>query len=247
MTPLLFVPEANRMLTVLAIVPARGGSKGIPRKNLARLAGRPLLAYTADAARASVRLTRVVLSTDDDEIAQVGRECGLEVPFMRPPDLAGDAAQTIDVIQDVVRRLESAGATFDAVMTLQPTTPLRRAEDIDGAIALLESSGSDSVISFVDVGERHPARMKVVADDGRVRDAPFSEMVECQPRQTLPRLYLREGSIYLTRRSVLMNDRSFKGRDCRAWLVPRERACNIDDPFDLFLAEQMLAYRGVPA
>jgi CMP-N,N'-diacetyllegionaminic acid synthase len=235
------------MLTVLAIVPARGGSKGIPRKNLARLAGRPLLAYTADAARAAVRLTRIVLSTDDDEIAQVGRDCGLEVPFMRPPDLAGDAAQTIDVIQDVVRRLESAGAAFDAVMTLQPTTPLRRAEDIDGAIALLEYSGCDSVISFVDVGERHPARMKVVADDGRVRDAPFSEMVECQPRQTLPRLYLREGSIYLTRRNVLMNDRSFKGRDCRAWLVPRERACNIDDPFDLFLAEQMLAYRGVPA
>jgi CMP-N-acetylneuraminic acid synthetase len=233
------------MLTVLGIVPARGGSKGIPRKNLARLGGRPLLAYTACAVRGATRLARAVLSTDDEEIAQVGREYGLEVPFMRPPELAGDRVQTIDVIQDVVRRLESAGATFDAVMTLQPTTPLRRADDIDGAIALLERSGCDSVISFVDVGERHPARMKVVTDEGRVCDPPFAESVECQPRQTLPRMYLREGSIYLTRRDVLMHERSFKGCDCRAWLVPRERACNIDDPFDLFLAEQMLAYQEI--
>jgi CMP-N-acetylneuraminic acid synthetase len=231
-------------LTVLAIVPARGGSKGIPRKNLATLAGRPLLAHTATAALAARRLSRVVLSTDDDEIADVGRACGLEVPFMRPPGLGGDDVQTIDVIQDVVRRLESAGARFDAIMTLQPTTPLRRPEDIDGAIELLERADADSVISFVDVGERHPARMKAVDADGRVSDPPFGEVVECEPRQKLSRLYLREGSIYLTRRDVLMRDRSFKGLDCRAWIVPPERACNIDEPFDLFLAEQMLAYRA---
>src|SRR5262245_3402808 len=103
------------MLSVLGIVPARGGSKGIPRKNLAPLAGKPVLAYTAMAALAARRLPRVVLSTEDAEIAAVGLELGLDVPFMRPPALAGDAVQTISVIQDVVRRLESNGQGFDAI------------------------------------------------------------------------------------------------------------------------------------
>ena len=230
------------MLRVLGIVPARGGSKGIPRKNLAPLLGRPLLAYTTDAALASRRLSRVVLSTDDEEIAAAGMKLGLEVPFLRPPDLATDDARTIDVIRDVVLKLEAGGDRFDAVLTLQPTTPLRRPEDIDGAVTLLEQTGADSVLSFVDVGERHPARMKIVDDHRRVFDPPFGESTECQRRQDLPRLFLREGSIYLTRRDVIVNQRSFKGNDCRAWLVPRERACNVDDAFDLFLAAQMIAY-----
>jgi CMP-N-acetylneuraminic acid synthetase len=233
------------MLTVLGIVPARGGSKGIPRKNLAPLAGRPLLAYTASAALRSKRLSRVVLSTDDEEIASVGAGYGLEVPFMRPARLSGDDVPTIDVLQDVVSRLESAGECYDAVFTLQPTTPFRRPEDIDGPIELLEQTAADSVISFVDVGERHPARMKIIDADGRVHDPPFAEAIECQCRQQLPPLYLREGSVYLTRHDVLMRDHSVRGRDCRAWVVPRERACNIDDPFDLFLAEQMIKYSEV--
>src|SRR6185312_7476239 len=117
------------MLTVLGIVPARGGSKGIPRKNLAPLAGRPLLAYTASATLRAKRLARVVLSTDDEEIAAVGAEYGLDVPFMRPARLSGDDVQTIDVLQDLVSRLESTGEHYDAVFTLQPTTPFRRPDD----------------------------------------------------------------------------------------------------------------------
>jgi CMP-N,N'-diacetyllegionaminic acid synthase len=228
------------MLSVLAVVPARGGSKGIPGKNITPLAGKPLLLYTAEAALAATRLARIVLSTDDPVIASIGRAGGLDVPFMRPAALAGDNVSTLAVLQDVVRRLEAAGEVYDAVMTLQPTTPLRRAADIDGAIELLERTGADSVISFVDVGEKHPARMKFLDADGRVHDPPFAEGTECLPRQQLPRLYLREGSIYLTRHDVLMTDHSLKGRDCRAWIVPAERACNIDEPFDLLLAEQLL-------
>jgi CMP-N,N'-diacetyllegionaminic acid synthase len=125
-------------------------------------------------------------------------------------------------------------------MTLQPTNPLRRSEDIDGAIELLERTGADSVISFVDAGEKHPARMKYLDTAGRVIDPPFMEQFEGQPRQQLPKIYLRDGSIYLTRRSVLMNENSLKGRDCRAWVVPEERSCNIDTPFDLFLAARLL-------
>lgn len=230
-------------MRALGIVTARGGSKGIPRKNLALLAGRPLLAWTASAALAS-RLDRVVLSTDDLEIAQVGKELGLDVPFMRPAELAGDRTPTIPVLQDVVRRLEQEGHRYDAIFTLQPTNPLRRTADINGALDLLESSGADSVISFVDVGEWHPARMKIIDDDGRVTDPPFAEQFEGLPRQALPKLWLREGSVYLTRRDVLLVDGSLKGRDCRAWRVPEERACNIDTPYDLWLAEQLLARGG---
>ncbi len=229
-------------MNVLGIIPARGGSKGIPRKNIVPLFGKPLLAYTAEAALSATLLTRVVLSTEDEEIARVGQTLGLEIPFMRPQELARDETPTIQVLQDVVRRLEQADDRYDAVMILQPTNPLRRSEDIDGSIALLEASGADSVISFVDVGEKHPARMKFITADGKVIDPPFKEEFEGQRRQDLPKLYLREGSIYLTRRSVLMEQNSVQGRDCRAWLIPEDRACNIDSPFDLFLAEQMLKY-----
>jgi len=234
-------------MRVLGVVTARGGSKGIPRKNLAPLLGKPLLAYTALAGLAARRLNRVVLSTEDEEIARVGCQWGLETPFLRPAELARDDTPTIPVLQDVVRRLEAAGERYDAIFTLQPTSPLRRPEDIDGAVELLERTGADSVISFVEVGDRHPARMKYIVNGGQVTDPPFSEEFEGQPRQTLPRLYLREGSVYLTRREVLMEQNSLKGRDCRAWIVPEDRAWGVDTAFDLFVAEQILRVRAARA
>lgn len=227
-------------MRILGIVPARGGSKGIPHKNITPLLDKPLLAYTAEAALASKRLARVVLSTDDELIARIGARYGLEVPFLRPAELARDDTPTIPVLQDVVRKLECEGDHFDAILTLQPTNPLRLAEDIDGAVELLERTGADSVISFVDAGEKHPARMKFIDTEGRVVDPSFVEAFEGQPRQQLPKIYLRDGSIYLTRRSVLMEENSLKGRDCRAWIIPEERSCNVDTPFDLFLAASML-------
>jgi CMP-N-acetylneuraminic acid synthetase len=201
-----------------------------------------LLAYTAEAARASTLIARTILSTDDEEVAAVGRRLGLEVPFLRPAELAQDSTPTIPVLQHVVRLLEAGGDCYDAVLALQPTNPLRRPEDIDGAIRLLEESGADSVISFVDVGEKHPARMKYITADGRVTDPPFAEQFEGQRRQELQKLYLREGSIYLTRRQILMEEGSLKGKHCRAWIIPEERARNIDTPFDLFIVEQILRY-----
>ncbi len=144
----------------------------------------------------------------------------------------------------MVRKLEAVGERYDAILTLQPTNPLRTPADIDGAIDLLCRTGADSVISFVDTGEKHPARMKIIGAERRVNDPPFAEQFEGQPRQQLPKLFLREGSIYLTRRDVLMEQHSLKGNDCRAWIMPEDRACNIDTPFDLFLAEQLLRYHG---
>jgi len=210
------------------------------RKNIIPLHGKPLLAYTVEAALASKRMARTVLSTDDQEIAEVGLRYGAEVPFLRPRMLAGDDVPTIPVLQHAVKELEARGDNYDAILTLQPTSPLRRAEDIDGSIELLERTNADSVISFVDVGERHPARMKWIDSEGRVSDPPFAEELEGQPRQQLAKFYLREGSIYLTRRSVLIEQNSLKGKDCRAWIVPPERALNIDTFFDLLVTEQIL-------
>ena len=227
-------------MRILAIVTARGGSKSIPRKNITCLLGKPLIAYTAEAALAARRIDRLVLSTDDPEIAEVGRRLGLEIPFLRPAELARDDTPHIPVLQDVVQKLEATDGSYDAILTLQPTNPLRLPEDIDGAIELLEQSGADSVISFVPVGEKHPARMKEIDANGWVADPPFAERFEGQPRQQLSPLYLRDGSIYLTRREILMEQNSLKGGRCRAWIMPEERACNIDTPFDLYLAEQLL-------
>ncbi|HEU4629849.1 MAG TPA: acylneuraminate cytidylyltransferase family protein [Gemmatimonadaceae bacterium] len=229
-------------MRVLGLIPARGGSKGVPRKNIREVCGRPLLQYTAEAALAATRLARVILTTEDEEIAEVGRRCGVEVPFRRPAELARDETPMLPVVQHALGWLAERGDRFDAVCLLAPSTPLRRPEDIDGAIELLERTGADSVISFVAVGDKHPARMKYVTDGGRVVDPPFAEATEGQRRQDLPRLYLREGSIYLTRTPVLLEQGSFKGNDCRAWLVPEERACNIDTPIDLVFAECLLAH-----
>ena len=184
-----------------------------------------------------------MISTDDEEIANVARSYGIEVPFLRPPDLAQDHTPTVPVLQDVVRKLEAAGDCYDAIFLLQPTNPLRTVNDIDGAIDLLENTGADSVISFSDVGERHPARMKWIDDEGRLIDPPFAEQCEGQPRQQLRKMYLRDGSVYLTRRDVLMCQSSLKGADCRAWIIPEERSRNLDNYFDLFIVEQMLRYQ----
>ena len=227
-------------MRVLGLIPARGGSKGVPRKNLCVIAGKPLLEYTAVAALDAHRLSRIVLSTEDEEIAEVGRHYGVEVPFLRPKALAQDTTPMLPVVQHALRMLTAAGDRFDAVCLLQPTNPLRRASDIDQAIGLLERTGADSVISFVEVGDTHPARMKYLTAEGRVIDPPFAEEVEGQRRQDLPQLYLREGSIYLTRTPVIVERDSMQGDHCQALIISPERACNIDTALDLFIAEQLL-------
>ena len=136
---------------VLGLIPARGGSKGVPRKNIKLLCGKPLLEYTAQAALASRLLSRVILSTEDEEIAEAGRRCGLEVPFLRPQELAADDTPMLPVIEHAVRWVEERGERFDAICLLQPTNPLRRAEEIDGCIELLIGTGADSVVTVLPV------------------------------------------------------------------------------------------------
>ncbi|HEX2639627.1 MAG TPA: acylneuraminate cytidylyltransferase family protein, partial [Pyrinomonadaceae bacterium] len=142
-------------MRTLGIIPARGGSKGVPRKNIKLLCGKPLLAYTAESALAAKRLTRVILTTEDPEIAAVGEKLGLDIPFMRPADLAHDNTPTLPVVVHAVETLEQMGETYDAVCLLQPTNPLRRPEEIDGCIDLLVRTGADSVFTVLRVPDTY--------------------------------------------------------------------------------------------
>ncbi|MBN1556877.1 MAG: acylneuraminate cytidylyltransferase family protein [Lentisphaerae bacterium] len=231
-----------RRVKTLGVITARGGSRGIPDKNIVPLCGKPLIAYTIESARAAARLDRCIVSTDSEKIAAVCRDCGADVPFLRPAGLARDDSRSIDAVLHALDAVETA---YDAVMVLQPTSPLRTAADIDAAVALLEAHpDADAVISVVDVDDHHPARMKRI-EAGFLVDPPFAEAVENQPRQELPRLYLRNGAVYLTRVPVLRETRLFKGRRCLAYEMPAERSVNIDSLLQLHVAEALL--RGGPA
>ncbi len=225
-------------MRVLGIVPARGGSKGIPGKNVRPLGGKPLLVHTAEAALAARLLSRVVLTTDDEGIAEVGRACGLEVPFLRPAKLAMDDTPTLPVLQHVVTELEKTGDRFDAVCLLQPTSPFRRAGDIDGCIELLETEGLDAVVSVLPVPPEHnPHWVYFREGDGLLRLATGED----QPiprRQELPPAFHRDGSVYVTRRNVLMEGNSLYGRRLGGFLAD-SRSVNLDTPADWERAERL--------
>jgi CMP-N,N'-diacetyllegionaminic acid synthase len=231
-------------MRVLGIVPARGGSKGIPRKNLRLLGGKPLLAWTAEAALASVRLARVILSTDDPEIAAVGAACGLDVPFLRGPQLASDTAPTLPVVVDAVGRLERDGDHYDAVCLLQPTSPFRPAEDIDGCIELLESSGADSTVAVLPVPPEHNPHWVYFRDAAGFLRLSTGEPEPVPRRQDLPAAFYREGSVYVTRRDVLMLRHSLYGDRVAPYVVERGPTVNLDTLEDWRRAEALVA---VPA
>jgi len=228
--------------SVLAIIPARGGSKGIPRKNIVPLHGRPLIAYTIECAIQAACFEHVVVSTDDQEIKEISLKYGAEVPFMRPEELATDEAGAIPMMQHTVRESEAFyGKTFEIIAMLQPTSPLKTPEDIRGAITkLVENRQADGIISVVDVGAYHPARMKYLEGDVLI-DPPFAEAYENQPRQELRPMFIRNGAIYACRRPVLMEKNSFKGDLCLAWIMPPERSVNIDTVEDLELAQRIIS------
>lgn len=227
-------------MRVLAIIPARGGSKGIPGKNIRLLAGKPLLQYTADAARAAKRLTRVILSTEDPEIAEVGRRCGLDVPFLRPAGLAQDDTPSLPVLQHAVRVLEEAGERYDAICLLQPTNPLRRSHDIDACIELLDTTGADCVVTVLAVPAEHNPHWVYFRDDQGFLRFSTGEDAPIPRRQLLPPAFHREGSVYVTRRDVLMEHNSLYGSKVAGFLIEPSRSVNLDTLEDWARAEAML-------
>jgi CMP-N,N'-diacetyllegionaminic acid synthase len=226
-------------MKALGVIPARGGSKGIPRKNLVPLLGRPLIVYTLRCAQMSRRLHRTVLSSEDQEILAVARAAGADIPFVRPATLAGDASTSVQVVRHALDTLEEAGEHYDAVVLLEPTAPLRTAADIDAALDRLEASGADAVISVCRVDAPHPIKMQRIEDD---RLVPFLPELwrDGLTRQQLPPVYALNGAVYATRTSVLRATGSLWGHSAAPLVMPPERSVNIDSPLDLALAELLL-------
>ncbi len=227
-------------MRVLGIIPARGGSKGIPRKNLKLLHGKALLAYTTESALESKRLSRVILSTDDEEIAETGRALGVEVPFIRPSELANDTSPTFPVVMHAVRQMENDGFLFDAICLLQPTNPLRRAEDIDACVELFETSGADSVISVLPVPHQYNPKWVYWRDAAGDMVLSTGENSPVSRRQDLPPAFHREGSVYVTRRAVLDSHGDLYGGKVLGYEIEPERSVNVDTKEDWDQAEKML-------
>lgn len=232
-------------MKVLGIITARAGSKGLPGKNLRLLGSKPLLAYTIDAARHSDALDRVILSTEDEQIANAGREHGCDVPFIRPRDLAQDDTPHLPVIQHAVKWMaERASYRPDAVMILQPTSPLRQPEDIRAAVDLLAGSNADSVLSVSEVpAHAHPMRVLRIDDTGAavlfVTGAPVRHRIN--RRQDLPAAWVMNGAIYLCRTHVLTaREPSLYGDRVLAYRMPADRGLSIDDVQDWEAAERAL-------
>ena len=226
-------------MNVLGIIPARGGSKGVPQKNIKLLNSKPLIFYTIQAAKAS-NLSDLIISTDCPKIAEIAKSFSVKVPFLRPNELSTDHAKSIDVAIHALKKMEEFGSKkYDAVMLLQPTTPYRSANHINKALDIIKNQPDlDSVISVVDVEGHHPARMKYIQNNILI-DPPFCEEFENQNRQELEKMYIRNGAIYLTRKDVLLN-KSFKGKKSHALLMSAESSINIDSKLDFKFAEFLL-------
>lgn len=220
-------------MRVLGIIPAKGTSRGVYRKNLAPLCGKPLFAYSVHAALES-KLTDVLVSTECDTVATVARHLRVRVVF-EPPHFAAAGGDTLGVVRWNLNQLD---VQPDAVMILQPTCPMRRAADIDAAIDLMERTGCDSVVSCVNVGANHPARMYRRGPDGRL--VPLESGPErTARRQDLSEVLERSGDIYLTKREVLESGDLY-GDYSMPLMIPPERHCNIDTRMDLLLAELLM-------
>lgn len=229
------VPEQP---VVLAVIPARGGSKGVPRKNIRPLCGKPMIAYTIETALAARHLFhRVVVSTDDEEIAGVARQYGAEVPFMRPAELAGDKVPTLPVLQHAARFVEAQDhLRLDWVMLLQPTDPLRTVEDLETTLRLGQQGECDSVISVVQVFAVHPILMKRI-ENGRLLPFCIEEKEGTRRQDYQPPAYMRNGAIYLTRRDVLLDHNSIWGSVIRPYVMPPERSVSVDSELDMKMLE----------
>jgi CMP-N,N'-diacetyllegionaminic acid synthase len=241
-------------LKVLGVVTARGGSKGLPGKNLRLFGGKPLIAHTIDTANDSRAFDRLILSTDDEAIAEAGRACRCDVPFMRPAELARDETPHLPVLQHAVRWLRDHGRYEpDAVMILQPTSPLRRATDILESIAILQRSGADSVVSVSEVPAHYnPLRTLRVDGDGTATLFVTGEPVRrrINRRQDMAPAWTMNGAIYLFRTAVLAGsdgvEPSLYGRRTAAYVMPGEFGISIDSLDDWTAAELALETLAPP-
>jgi len=220
--------------SVLAIIPARGGSKGIPRKNIRMLAGKPLIAWTIEETKKSKYIDRLILSSEDAEIIKVAKEWGCEVSFVRPAELAKDDTPGIEPVLHAMSMLPG----YDYVVLLQPTSPLRLVDDIDGCIETCVSSSAPSCVSVTEV-DQHPYWMYTISDAGYL-EAFIKQPIKTFCRQDLPKVHILNGAVYVSESNILEERRSFITTETKAYVMPQKRSRDVDDYLDMMLCEILI-------
>jgi CMP-N,N'-diacetyllegionaminic acid synthase len=224
-------------MNILGIIPARGGSKGIPKKNIRIISGKPLIAWTIDAALNSMNLSDVIVSTDSQEIAEIASHFGARIPFLRPSDLANDETPGVQAILHTLTMLPN----YEAVVVLQPTSPLRSADDIDQCISLGLEKSANSVVS-VTASASHPYWTYKL--DGSMRIEYFLKPSKSCRRQDLPEAYTLNGAIYYAKSEWLIANKSLIGADTLGYVMPSDRSIDIDGELDWKIAEMLLKERS---
>ena len=228
-------------MRVLGIIPARGGSKGIRKKNIIELDSKPLIQYTIDVCFKSKKLSKFIVSTDEEEIAKISFDLGAEVPFMRPKSLSLDESSSFSVVEHAAKYFLKKDLKYDAYMLLQPTTPFRTSNLIDKSIELLQNnSKASSIVSLVNVGANHPHRMYSLDKDRKMVPLIKGNFDPMEPRQNLPEFFIRSGDIYLTSFYSLFRENSLIGSNPIGIKVDPTTAINIDNTNDLELARSYI-------
>jgi CMP-N,N'-diacetyllegionaminic acid synthase len=228
---------------ILAVIAARGGSKGLPRKNIRILAGKPLIVWTIEKALKSSYLDKIIVSTDDREIAEIAKDSGAQVPFLRPSALASDHANSVDVVEHAINFLREKSELFDYIALLEPTSPLRKDSDIDRAVEALVNAGdnADSLVSLGKISLEHPWVAKKIDEQGFM--APFVENAEeVTRRQELKDAFFPYGVIYLSSISSLLRNRTFYPNRTIPLFIERWQCYEIDDIYDFIATETILKY-----
>ena len=223
--------------SVLAIIPARGGSKGVPRKNIRELGGKPLIAWTIEEARKSNYIDRLILSSENAEIIAIAEQWGCEVPFIRPLELAQDDTPGID---PVIHAIENLQEKYDYVVLLQPTSPLRTVDDIDGCLELAITQGATSCVSVIEP-EKSPYWMYKMASESHVLEPLLVQVHEATRRQELPKVYALNGAVYVNTGSGLLKTKRFINNETIGYIMPKERSVDIDTEFDFNFLSYILS------
>lgn len=221
---------------VLGLIPARGGSKGVPRKNIRMLAGKPLIAWTIEEAQKSKHIDRLVLSSEDEEIIEVAKSFGCEVPFVRPIELAADDTPGIAPVLHALRQLPS----YDIVVMLQPTSPLRTVQDIDESLNFFVNNSAHVCVSISEV-TKNPYWMFTMDEDNYLEKLLERNKIVSR-RQDLPKIYTPNGALFIAKNSYLLEKKSFYTKDTTGYVMPKERAFDIDDEFDFIICENIGKY-----
>lgn len=225
--------------TILAIIPARGGSKGLPGKNIRPLLGKPLIGWSIEQAQQSKYIDEIFVSTDSREIADVAESFGVKVPELRPADLAVDTAPSSAFVIYTIEKYKKAGCAFDYIILLEPTSPLREVEDINKSIEILiDNSDFDSIVGVCKAEDVHPSFMVTLGEENRL--VPYEQEMKTLRRQELRDVYFFEGSVYVSKCDAYLNKKAFYHDKTLAYIVPKWKSPEVDDMIDFVIIEAIL-------